>query len=124
MDKHPINQKLIDSGWKEEVHTCPTDRHIKMLYFKSFENHEACKANPGKPKVVEIAHHFKMHIHNVFLNDSWDVTIYGCLPDNSWVTLRADNLKSFEEIENKVDKLLTAWDLMVKSTPYVKDPYD
>lgn len=108
-----INEQLLENGWKTFMDAF---RKNRTCYAKSFEGHAKCNCNKPKNKQVEVYHYPPDRIPGHILLESWSVEINGELPDKEWVSIRVDNLKTFEQITSKAKDLLTAWDHLASIT--------
>jgi len=96
-----ILDKLKLEGWKSIKY--PTDN--KVLYYKSFPNHQRCKANDDKDKQIEIYYYY-------FMRERFQIECVGELKDGSWVNFsfyHIDN-PTYEILMEKVSDLLVMWD--------------
>lgn len=116
---HPINQQLLDDGWK--IWPTPWEKTATFLA-KSFDNHAECKCNEGKRKQVEIYHYHPRRYDNTDVPDSWKVQIVGQLPDNEWLRISIGGLSDYDVIQRTVDQLLQVWDHAVVIAPNIEEP--
>jgi hypothetical protein len=117
---HPINQQLLDNGWRAFPN--PSRNERKQGYGKSFDGHAECKCNAGKRKQVEIYHYPPDRIVGHTLSDVWRVDCVGQLPDNEWLCIKVEGLTDIDTINRTVNQLLKIWDYAVSITPTIKEP--
>jgi hypothetical protein len=118
---HPINQQLLDDGWK----TFPSpfrDEHMNQGYAKSFEGHAKCKCNEPKNKQVDIWHYKAGRYPGYDCPDVWAVEVVGELPDNEWLRMNVEGLRDLDTIYRTVDQLLKIWDYAVSIAPFIEKP--
>jgi len=117
---HPINQQLLDDGWRTFPSQFRDER--RQGYAKSFDGHAECKCNQRKRKQVEIYHYPSDRIAGHTFPDMWRVDCVGQLPDNEWLRMNVEGLTDIETINRAVDQLLKIWDHAVSITPTIEEP--
>jgi hypothetical protein len=120
MTPDEIITNLITHGWRE--FPCRLESKGVRAFAKSFEGHAKCKCNDPKNKQVEIYFHPSESVHGYVFEPRFRVDCIGELPNNQWLRMNVESLKTLQEINEQVRILLAAWDHAVSVTPNIEEP--